>query len=372
MQKRKLIIASNHAYPFHVGGSETIIKNLSKRLSQKEWSVSVMSADANRLVKLGDVEVEPGSIEKIVSKVKKLGEQDRVLVYSDASICLPPLLDIAGSVKCKYAICTVGCNAALSNARILDGFKKHKDKISFIAHSSDYDDAKLLKKNNIPFRVIPNAVDVSEFFIPKSRFRDRMKISSSSPVVLMVANCFPGKGHEEAMSMLENNSYGFPEGTVFVFAFATPNWPVAKRLTMSISERISRIKRPKCIVLKDASREVICEAFASSDLTILTSLKEVAPVVILESMAAGIPWISFPVGNTPELAGGSIVPCRIKDAQGYLKPSVDELQFFSKEIKEMLFNESKRNDMGSAGLAMVNSMCNWDIVSEMYNDALQQ
>lgn len=371
MQKRKLIIASNHAYPFHVGGSETIIKNLSKKLSQKNWDVSVMSTDANKTTMVGDVMVEPGSAEKVLSKARKLSEDDRILIYSDASVCLPLLLDASSSVKAKYALCTVGCNAAISNPRIADGLKKNKEKISFITHSGEYDDAKFLKNHNMPYRVIPNAVDSAEFFVPKSKFRDRIKIGHNSPMMLMVANCFPGKGHEEAIAMLEKNSYGFPENTVFVFAFATPSWPVARRMTVSISERLARIRRPKCIIIKDASRDVICEAFASADLTVLTSLKEVAPVVILESMASGVPWISFPVGNTPELAGGITIPCKMRDSQGYLRPTANELEFFAREAKEILVNEPKRNDLGSAGIAMVNSVFNWDIVSEMYNAALQ-
>ena len=94
-------------------------------------------------------------------------------------------------------------------------------------------------------------------------------------------------------------------------------------------------------------------------------------MVILESMAAGIPWISFPVGNTPDLPGGVVVPCKIRDAQGYLRPSSLELESFSREIKELLINDSKRNDLGSAGLAMVNNFFNWDAVAEMYNAVLQ-
>lgn len=371
MQKRKLIIVSNHAYPFHVGGSETIIKNLSKKLAQKNWDVSVMSTDANKTTMVGDVTVEPGSPEKVLAKARRLSEEDRILIYSDASVCLPVLLDSAASIKSRFALCTVGCNAAIANPRILDGLKKNKDKISFITHSGEYDDAKLLKNNSITYRVIPNAVDASEFFIPKSKFRERIKIGSNAPMMLMVANCFPGKGHEEVINMLEKNSYGFPENTVFVFIFSTPLWPVAKRMTMSISERLARIRRPKCVVVKDAPRDVVCEAFASADLTVLTSLKEVAPVVILESMASGVPWISFPVGNIPELTGGITIPCKMRDNQGYLRPSPNELEFFAREAKELLVNESKRNDLGSAGMAMVNSIFNWDIVSEMYNAALQ-
>jgi glycosyltransferase involved in cell wall biosynthesis len=368
---RKLVIVSNHAYPFHVGGSETIIKTLSRKMCDKGWSTSVMSSDANRMVKVGDVEVEPGSVDRVLGRARKLGSDDRILIYSDASVCMPAILDAMDGIKAKLAICTVGCNAAISNPRILEGFKKHKDRIEFITHSGDYDDAKLLKSCNIPFRVIPNAVDASEFFVPKSRFRERMKISGSSPMMLMVANCFPGKGHEEIIGMLEKTSYTFPENSVFVFAFATPSWPIAKRMTNAISERLARIRRPRCIILKDASRDVVCEAFASADVTALSSLKEVAPVVILESMASGVPWISFPVGNVPELAGGVIVDCKVKDNQGYLRPNQFDMDAFSRELRELLANDVKRNDLGSAGLAMISQNFNWDAVAKMYHAALQ-
>jgi glycosyltransferase involved in cell wall biosynthesis len=281
------------------------------------------------------------------------------------------LLDSMPSIKCKMLICTVGCNAAISNPRILEGFKKYKNRIEFVTHSSNYDDAKLLQKNGIPFRVIPNAADGSEFFIPKSKFRDKMNISSNSIMTLMVANCFPGKGHEELIQILEKNQYNFPENSYFVLACSTPAWPIAKRLTASISERISRIRRPRCIVLKDAARETVCDAFAASDITIMTSLKEVAPIVILESMACGIPWISFPVGNVPELPGGVVVPCGNRDAQGYLRPSPSDLDAFSRELKELIVSDSKRNDLGSAGMAIINSSFNWETVSELYNAALQ-
>jgi glycosyltransferase involved in cell wall biosynthesis len=371
MNSRKLIIVSNHAYPFHVGGSETVIRHLSRKLSSKGWKVSIMSSDANRVAKVGDVEIEPGSVEKVVARAKKLLEEDRILIYSDASICAMALLDAMPYIKCKVLLCTVGCNAAISNPKMVESFKKYKDKIEFVTHSADYDDARLLKNNNIPFRVIPNAVDGSEFFIPKSKFKDRMNIPSSSMVVLMVANCFPNKGHEEVIQLLERNSNSFPENCYFILACSTPAWPVAKRLTMSVSERIARIRRPKCLVLKDASREIVCEAFAASDLTLMTSLKEVAPIVILESMACGIPWISFPVGNVAELPGGVVVPCKQKDNQGNLRPSMSDIDVFSRELRELLHNESKRNDLGSAGINMVNSCFNWEIISEMYNAALQ-
>jgi len=46
---------------------------------------------------------------------------------------------------------------------------------------------------------------------------------------------------------------------------------------------------------------------AEADVFLFTSQIECAPIVILEAMAAGLPWVSFDVGNVRELPGGIVV-----------------------------------------------------------------
>jgi glycosyltransferase involved in cell wall biosynthesis len=45
---------------------------------------------------------------------------------------------------------------------------------------------------------------------------------------------------------------------------------------------------------------------AAADLFLFTSRVECAPIVILEAMAAGTPWVSYDVGNVSELPGGVV------------------------------------------------------------------
>jgi glycosyltransferase involved in cell wall biosynthesis len=51
---------------------------------------------------------------------------------------------------------------------------------------------------------------------------------------------------------------------------------------------------------------VVARTLATADLFLFTSRVECAPLVILEAMAAGAPWVSFDVGNVSELAGGIV------------------------------------------------------------------
>jgi glycosyltransferase involved in cell wall biosynthesis len=51
---------------------------------------------------------------------------------------------------------------------------------------------------------------------------------------------------------------------------------------------------------------VAADAIAAADLFMFTSKLESGPLVILEAMAAGTPWVSYDVGHARELAGGIV------------------------------------------------------------------
>jgi glycosyltransferase involved in cell wall biosynthesis len=51
---------------------------------------------------------------------------------------------------------------------------------------------------------------------------------------------------------------------------------------------------------------VVPDALAAADLFMFTSRLESGPLVLLEAMAAGTPWVSFNVGHASQLAGGIV------------------------------------------------------------------
>ncbi len=59
-------------------------------------------------------------------------------------------------------------------------------------------------------------------------------------------------------------------------------------------------------VLDGTAPGVVANAIAAADLFLFASRVECAPLVILEAMAAGTPWVSYDVGNVSELPGGLV------------------------------------------------------------------
>jgi glycosyltransferase involved in cell wall biosynthesis len=101
-------------------------------------------------------------------------------------------------------------------------------------------------------------------------------------------------------------------------------------------ERTKRLSSGKILFLRDIPREDTVAAFKCSDLFLQTSQKEVAPLVILESRAAGLPWISMDVGNVRSMPGGIIINNPANDKNGYKIVSDEIIDRFVSNIRYVL------------------------------------
>jgi glycosyltransferase involved in cell wall biosynthesis len=108
--------------------------------------------------------------------------------------------------------------------------------------------------------------------------------------------------------------------------------------------------RRGAIRLIDGSAEgAVTSTLAAADLFLFTSRVECAPLVILEAMAAGTPWVSFDVGNVSELAGGIVATSR------------RELLDASRQILS-----GQRPELGPAGHTAWESTHRWESVLDRY------
>jgi glycosyltransferase involved in cell wall biosynthesis len=106
-------------------------------------------------------------------------------------------------------------------------------------------------------------------------------------------------------------------------------------------------------------------AYRAAEVTVVPSLAECSPFVVLESFAAATPVVAFRVGGLPELVGA--------EERGLLAESYDVGQLGQK-LRELLENSGRADELGRAAQAWVNEHCRMDAVLRrlvgVYRDTL--
>lgn len=159
-------------------------------------------------------------------------------------------------------------------------------------------------------RVVPNGVDVRRFRPhDASALRGELGIPPDSPVIGMFASFKSQKNHQMYVRVACRVSRRFPEAR-FLFVGHNPSGdPVARANRARTLEAIEQAGiADRCIHLLD--RPDIEDLYCLCDLTVLTSVREGTPNVVLESMASGVPVIATDVADNARIIGcaGGVVP----------------------------------------------------------------
>ncbi len=362
----KLAICCNHSHPA-TGGSEIVIQNIAERLfcangvDSTIFSTSIKKEITHNNVTYSPLEINYNSFtEQINNK-----QFNHLFIYSDYFKYWPNIVTNPDSIICKKSIALVGMNNMFTHRYLLRYFANCKDKVAAITHSDDYQDYLECNRLNVPVSVIKNGVDLDEFNNSSIDFRLKYKIDKNTPVLLCVANFFPGKGQEHLLEIADILKTKYKQDFILVFIYSTTGIPVVDDIAEKIKREASYCGF-KVKFLKDISREDTVAAFKNTDLFVFASQKEVSPLVILESMAAKTTWVSTPVGNVPSLSGGIVVPLVAKDRTGNVKYGIDEYQLFAKTIYEALQNKELLVENGENGYKFVKENHNWDIICQQY------
>ena len=147
----------------------------------------------------------------------------------------------------------------------------------------------------LKLRLIYNGVDSVPFESAQSQrtaVRRQLGIKDHDPVIIVVANLIPYKGHAELIQAAKQVITKIPES---MFLLAGEDRGILKDLenqvkVMGISERVMFL----------GQRNDIPQLLAASDLSVLASHEEGFSNVVLESMAAGLPVVATDVGGNRE------------------------------------------------------------------------
>jgi len=191
---------------------------------------------------------------------------------------------------------------------------------------------------------IPRGTSAEEFEQAERGFRKVLGIDNR-PLVLTVSNHTERKGHDLAVQAFQSVA---PQGAVFAM--------IGNDSRDGCLARCRGSGDPRVLILENLPRELVVQALLESDVLLLTSEAEVAPLVILEAMTAGLPWVSTPVGNVRELTGGIVAdPSRL-----------------SEKLALLLRNARLRQELGDRGRRWARIHARLPQIHERYADLLQR
>lgn len=177
--------------------------------------------------------------------------------------------------------------------------------------------------------VIANGIDLKQFPSTDEGFRESHGIGSA-PMALCVANYSDRKNQLLAVKAFREADVS---GSVLVLIGSELN--AYARKVQDLDRGLAH-KHPSCRVLflEKLSRQETFAAYVACDIFLLAAKAETQPIVLIEAMAAGKPWISTDTGCVSEMAGGIV--CR---GQMQLAPA----------IRRLFADKSERIRLGSLG-----------------------
>jgi glycosyltransferase involved in cell wall biosynthesis len=183
-------------------------------------------------------------------------------------------------------------------------------------------------------RVFYDGIELSRFAI-KGEQTDKKKtfpIPADAPVVGIIANLHPIKGHKDFLTAAAAVLQMYPQ-TVFLV--------VGRDIGIkSELEAFAQELHIRDAVIFTGERDDIPDILSILDLQVSSSLSESFSNVILEGMAAGKPIVATAVGGTPELV--------VHEETGFLVPAGNS-QRLAEAMIRLLGDQALRVQMGDAG-----------------------
>lgn len=365
----KIGIGVNHFAPL-VGGCETVTKTIAEYLSTEHdvyiFTRKVKNRNLRSYSNLNIIEHFPGdyrSFQKSLSGIKP----DVFIIYSDVFDFFRHLAFKKNDFDLILALC--GANWLYANKNYINILNRNTANIKKIICHSPYErDYKLCSSGNFKDKtiIIPNGIDRSEFNTNNLTREDLNRTLKDKIWILNVSNFFPGKGQEHMVSILSDMKN--VENIVYLQVASDIDFSVGQKLEIIWNKSVNPlIKRGmNVMLLKNLKRDQVIGYFKNSNVLAFTSEKEVAPLVLLESMAAQLPWVSTNVGNAEGLKGGICI-ATAKDQKYHSIFDNRVKGLFVKGIEECI----KYPKIAEAGNKQIKNELNWEKILPMYKKVIE-
>ncbi len=225
------------------------------------------------------------------------------------------------------------------------------DHITFLSSRIDrdrfYDQWILSRQGASSSSIIPNGgrIDLAP---DNHSFRARHHLSDAF-LVLCVANYTEKKGQETVLRAFLEASL---DHSALVFIGGEFN---------SYTERLKKIHsahpEARVLFLEKQDQESIHAAHRAANLFALASKSEAQPLVLLDAMGAGTPFVSTDTGAISELPGGVLFHSRAELAE---------------LLRDLADNETTLRKLGSLGAEAARTLYNWDRYVQDYHLLLER
>ncbi|MEE8341075.1 MAG: glycosyltransferase family 4 protein [Candidatus Neomarinimicrobiota bacterium] len=418
-----ILIGADYYYP-SVGGLQIVLKEIAERLVKVGHNVTIATTKLqNRKtnnyngVNIKEFNIMGSFVHGIQGKVHKYhnfilnGNFDVILLKAAQGWTIDALIPILNKIQARKVFIPCGFSALYDPYyseyyKIMPEILRQFDHLIF--YSNDYRDINFARQHNISnYSIIPNGASKIEFSVPKeSTFRERLNINNDSFVILTVGTFTGGKGHYElaqafklanfnqrATLILNGNLPSFRprlKTTVLVKQYLKLGpLSMLKRIINDFLQVVGIIKKPlkqdwtdiakevnsedsnKNIIITNLPRQDVIQAFLNSNLFVFASNIEYSPLVLFESAAAGLPFLTVPVGNAKEIIewtkGGVLCPATIND---HGRTNVDP-QILAEEIMKLVNDPNKMKQLGENGKMNWSKKLTWEKITTKYENVLK-
>ena len=227
------------------------------------------------------------------------------------------------------------------------------DHVVFLTNKSDrgrFFDKHIITRHGFKrWSVIPNGTYPRNFCSDLPDFRAICGIKKNAKMLLCVAGFNPQKNQEYAMRAF------IKAGAIdaaMVFIGDKMNTYV-KNLQAKVQGKAS--DRNRFVFLSGLERQMIDAAYRAADLFLHPSKTEAQPLVVLDAMASGTPFISTDVGCVGELSGGITVKSEEEMADA---------------IRCLLNDSAKYELLKREGMLNCKEVYNWKIIAKRYENLI--
>lgn len=227
------------------------------------------------------------------------------------------------------------------------------DHLVFLTQKADkirFYDKYLAQKLKIrSYSVIPNGPSLLNApQISAKTFRKTYRIEPTR-IILCVSNYYPTKGQHDLLAAFLDTQLA-DTALVFIGSYSSPySHQLEKQAGDSLHKTV--------YILTAISRTDVAAAYQEATLFATASQVDVQPLMLIDAMAFGLPFVALDIAGISEFPGG--ITYR---TQGQLR----------KLLVEMINDESKRSQLSHEGLNAVNEIYNWPTIVSHYQDLINQ